>query len=111
MIVYRFGASLFFENAAHFDARVRDLVANAELPVTAVVVDLAAMDDIDFTGAGVVRRLAEDFTSRGIRVYLTEMSASTVAAVDASGLPAVLTCVPRIEDAVRQAASVPSGDM
>lgn len=103
LLVYRFGTSLFFENAARFDARVRGLVADAESPVTAVIVDLAAMDDIDYTGGEVLRRLAEDFRERGIRIYLAEMSDSTAAAVDASGLPEVVTCVPRLEDAVREA--------
>jgi len=103
LIVYRFGTSLFFANAAHFDARLRSLVADAEVPVTAVVLDLAAMDDIDYTGAEVIRRLAQDFRASGIQVYLTELNADTTASIDASGLPAVVTCVPRIEDAVREA--------
>ena len=109
LLVYRFGTSLFFENAARFDARVRGLVADAEAPVTAVVVDLAAMDDVDYTGGEVLRKLAEDFGERGIRMYLAEMSESTAAAVTASGLAEVVTCVPRLEDAVREATRARDG--
>ena len=78
--------------------------------MTAVVLDLAAMDDIDYTGAEVIRRLAEDFRTSGIQVYLTELNADTTAAVDRSGLPAVVMCVPRIEDAVRQATGAGGGE-
>ena len=108
LLVYRFGTSLFFENAARFDARVRGLVAAAEAPVTAVVMDLAAMDDVDYTGGEVLRKLAEDFGERGISMYLAEMSESTAAAIAASGLAEVVTCVPRLEDAVREAVGVQS---
>ena len=103
LLVHRYGTSLFFENAPHFDGRVRDLVSSAAQPVKAVILDLAAMDDVDYTGAEVIRRLAEDFGASGIRVYLTEMSDGTLAAIEASGLPEVVSCVPRIEDAVRAA--------
>jgi MFS superfamily sulfate permease-like transporter len=108
LLVYRFGTSLFFENAAHFDARVRDLVAGASEPVRAVVLDLAAMEDIDFTGAEVVRRLAHDLGSAGVHVYVTEMSDETAQALDASGMAGVVTAVPRMEEAVRIAAAAPA---
>ncbi|TQM57985.1 SulP family inorganic anion transporter [Humibacillus xanthopallidus] len=100
ILVYRFGTGLFFENAAYFDERVRDLVAAATAPVQAVVLDAAAMDDIDFTGTEVLRRQATDFAARGIRVFLAELSTDAENIVLRAGLGKVLTVVPRLEQAI-----------
>ena len=103
ILVFRFGTGLFFENAAHFDRRVRDLVSGATVPVRSVVLDAAAMDDIDFTGTEVLRRQAEDLAARHIRVYLTELSADAEACARRAGLDQVLTIVPRLEEAIATA--------
>ncbi|HYN72259.1 MAG TPA: SulP family inorganic anion transporter, partial [Nakamurella sp.] len=99
ILVFRFGTGLFFENAAHFDQRVRDLTSAAHTPVRSVVIDAAAMDDIDFTGTEVLRRQAEDFAARDIRVYLAELSSDAEGCVRRAGLDQVLTIVPRLEEA------------
>ena len=105
MLVYRFGAGLFFENAAHFDQRVRSLVAGAATPVRTVVLDAAAMDDIDFTGTEVLRRQAEDLAGHGVRMYLAELSSSAEGSARRAGLDAVLTILPRLEEAIAAAAA------
>jgi SulP family sulfate permease len=109
ILVYRFGTGLFFENAAHFDERVRDLISAAHTPVRSVVLDAAAMDDIDFTGTEVLRRQAEDLAPRGIRVYLTELSTDAEDIVQRAGLDQALTIVPRLEEAVAYAAVPAAG--
>ena len=105
----RFGAGLFFENATHFDQRVRDLTAAATTPVRSVVLDAAAMDDIDFTGTEVLRRQAEDLAARGTRVYLTELSTDAEDCARRAGLDQVLTIVPRLEEAIAYAAAGSAG--
>ncbi|HET7799862.1 MAG TPA: SulP family inorganic anion transporter [Humibacillus xanthopallidus] len=103
ILVYRFGTGLFFENAAFFDERVRDLVAAAKAPVRAVVLDAAAMDDIDFTGTEVLRRQATDFAARDIHLFVAELSSSAESSVERAGLGDVLTVVPRLEQAITAA--------
>jgi high affinity sulfate transporter 1 len=103
ILVYRFGTGLFFENAAYFDERVRDLVAGATTPVRAVVLDAAAMDDIDFTGTEVLRRQATDFAARNIHVFLAELSTDAEDSVRRAGLGDVLTVVPRLKQAITAA--------
>lgn len=109
ILVFRFGAGLFFENATHFDQRVRDLISAAAAPVRAVVIDAAAMDDIDFTGTEVLRRQAEDLAARDIRVYLTELSVDAESCARRAGLDQVVTIVPRLEEAITYAAAGSAG--
>lgn len=107
-LVYRFGTSLFFANATHFDERLRGLVEETTPTPTVVVVDAAAMSDIDVTGANVLTRIAQDFTARGIRLVLTELSPSAAATVASTGLGSVAEVVPRIEDALSAPGSTPA---
>ena len=103
ILVYRFGTGLFFENAAHFDERVRGLVSAATVPVRSVVLDAAAMDDIDFTGTEVLRREAEDFADRGIQMFVAELTSAAEGCARRAGLDQVLTIVPRLEAAITAA--------
>lgn len=103
ILVYRFGTGLFFENAAYFDERVRGLVAAATTPVRAVVLDAAAMDDIDFTGTEVLHRQATDFAARDIHLFVAELSTDAERIVGRAGLGDVLTVVPRLEQAITAA--------
>jgi anti-anti-sigma factor len=84
------------------DARVRAVVEEARAPVHTVVLDAAAMDDIDYTGADVLRRLAEDFERKGTRLVITELSPAAGATLERTGLGEVLSVVPRLESAVGQ---------
>ncbi len=101
VLVYRFGASLFFENASYFADRVRGLVASAQTPVRILVLDCAAMSDIDYTGATTLRQLAEEFARNGAGVVLTEMSPAALSTVRSVGLEPAVQVVPRLEVAVR----------
>jgi len=100
VMVYRFDAALFFANATHFDERIRSLVEETTPRPTTVVVDAAAMDDIDVTGVNVLTRLAQDLQAKGTRLVITELGPTAAQIVHDSGLDAVATVVPRIEDAL-----------
>ena len=63
LLVYRFAAPLFFANCELFRERIEALVAGAAQPVTAVVVDGAAIHDVDVISlrhAGRARRRAQE---------------------------------------------------
>lgn len=100
VLVYRFDSPLFFANATHFDERIRAAVEATTPAPTTLVIDAAAMTDIDVTGSNVITRLAKDLEPKGTRVVLTELSASATQIVHDSGLDQVVTVVPRIEDAL-----------
>ncbi len=100
VLVYRFDAGLFFANSTHFDERIRALVEETDPRPTMLVVDAAAMSDIDVTGVNVLTRLAQDLSAHGVRVVLAEMGESAAQIVHDSGLDQIVTIVPRIEDAL-----------
>ncbi len=62
LVIYRFGAPLFYANANRFSEEVRNLVGAASSPVRWVVVDAGSITNVDYTAAGFVRQLKEDLT-------------------------------------------------
>jgi MFS superfamily sulfate permease-like transporter len=103
VLVYRFGAELFFANASYFDERIADLRAAAPDPVRAVVLDGSAMTDVDVTGTDSLRRLAEDLRAHGGRLVLTGVSADARACIEAAGLTELATIAESMDEAMRLA--------
>jgi MFS superfamily sulfate permease-like transporter len=68
LIVYRFGADLFYANEARFVDEVRALVEGAPSRVRWFVVDASAITNIDYSAAGSVRELIADLTQRGVGI-------------------------------------------
>ena len=66
LVVYRFGAPLYFANATLFLDEVEQLVDRAPTPVRWFVLDAQAMVDVDTTGAGVLRQAITLLAGRGI---------------------------------------------
>jgi SulP family sulfate permease len=64
LVIYRFGAPLFYANANRFSEEVRNLVGAAPSPVRWVVVDAGSITNVDYTAARFVRQLKEDLTRR-----------------------------------------------
>ena len=75
LIVYRFGADLFYANADRFADEVRGLVAGAPEPVRWFVVDCAAVFDVDYTAARTVRDLISELTSARVGLVLARVNA------------------------------------
>jgi len=100
VLVYRFDSPLFFANATHFDERIRAVIDATTPAPTTVVIDAAAMDDIDVTGCNVITRLAKDLEAKGTKVVITELVPQAAQIVHDSGLDQVATVVPRLEDAL-----------
>lgn len=100
LLVFRFGAALFFENATYFAERVRGLLADAKAPVRLLVIDCAAMEDVDYTGAHTLADLSRELRAGGGDLVVTEMSDVVVGMLQATGVDQELTLVPRLEQAV-----------
>ena len=75
IIVYRFGADLFYANADRFADEVRALVAGAPEPVRWFVVDCAAVFDLDYTAARTVRDLIDQLTAAKVGLVLARVNA------------------------------------
>ena len=70
LIVYRYGADLFYANADHFADQVRELVEKAPSPAKWLLLDAEAIGDVDLSAAQTVRSLLEDLKRRGVRVVI-----------------------------------------
>jgi SulP family sulfate permease len=79
IIVYRFGAPLYFANATLFEEEVEKLVTQAAKPVKWLVLDAEAMVDIDTTGEEVLHQVLTLLANRGVTVALSRANQSTTA--------------------------------
>ncbi len=75
LIVYRFGATLFFGNIDYFSERVQALVAHAPHPVRCLVLDLVSVGDIDYTAGQTLPSIVDRFKRSGISVSLAQADA------------------------------------
>jgi len=70
IIVYRFGADLFYANADRFADEVRALVAGAQQPVRWFIVDCAAVFAVDYTAARALRSLIDELGRERVGLVL-----------------------------------------
>ncbi len=74
LLVYHFGADLFYANENRFTDEVRDLIAHAPAPVQWLVVDAGAITAIDYSAARAVHDLFDDL--RSVRASKSSSGAS-----------------------------------
>jgi SulP family sulfate permease len=68
LIVYRYGADLFYANADRFADQVRELVEKAPTPVKWLLLDAEAIGNVDLSAAQTIRTLLEDLNRKGVGV-------------------------------------------
>ena len=90
LIVYRFGADLFYANTDRFADQVRALVAHAPTPVRWFVVDAGPMTDLDYSAARSVRDLIDDLTARHVGLVFARVTPDLQADLDRHGITAAL---------------------
>ena len=76
LIVFQFGADLFYANAGRFAEDVRGLVDRAPAPVRWLIVDAGAITSVDYSAARVLRALVDDLSRGGVKVLLVHAEAS-----------------------------------
>jgi len=79
LIVFQFGADLFYANAGRFASDVRGLIEGAPTPVKSLVIDAGAITSIDYSAARVVRDLQQELHVRGIPLILVHAEPSLLA--------------------------------
>ena len=75
LVVYRFGADLFYANDNRFADEVRALIEHAPAPVRWFVVDASAMTNIDYSAARSLRDLCNDLKRFGITLVFGRVDA------------------------------------
>jgi SulP family sulfate permease len=85
LVVYRFGTGLYYANASRLVADIAALTS-AGRPLRWVVLDAAAIGDIDYTAASVLGRAIRQLHARQIRLVLTSLLAPVRQQLDRYGL-------------------------
>ena len=73
LVVYRFGATLFYANAGRFADEIRMLVGPVPSSLRWLVVDCGAIINVDYTAARVVRELQEDLAQSGVALVFAHV--------------------------------------
>jgi SulP family sulfate permease len=74
LVMYRFGAALFYANAGRFLQEVTSLVGPMPTPVRWVVVDAEAMTNVDYSAARVLMELKKNLTDAGVELAFARVS-------------------------------------
>jgi sulfate permease, SulP family len=82
LVVYRFGAPLFYANANRFSEEVRMLAATAHPHMKWLIVDAGAITHIDFTAARIVLEAEKNLQELGTRLILARVQADLVPDLD-----------------------------
>ncbi len=115
LIIYRYGADLFYANADRFADQVRALVDKAPEPVKWFVVDAEAIADVDLSAAQTVHTLLEELSRKGVHVFfgrvnpylLSDLRRHRIAAVIGEGR--IFASLHEALDAIRADGWSPSG--
>jgi sulfate permease, SulP family len=79
LVLYRFGASLFYANANRFAEEVLSLAGPRPSPVRWIVVDAEAITQIDYSAARVIAHLNEELSRTGVTLGFARMPLDTLA--------------------------------
>jgi sulfate permease, SulP family len=90
LIVYRFGADLFYANANHFADEVRALVQGAPQPIRWLVIDCGAITDVDYSAAQSIRDLLNDLAQQNVTVLFGRVSPYMRSDMDRHGITPVV---------------------
>jgi sulfate permease, SulP family len=82
LVIYRFGAALFYANASLFAEQILGLVGPAPSPVRWLVVDAEAITNVDYTAARMVRQLHKELVDRGVVLVFARAPLSLKADLD-----------------------------
>ncbi len=103
LIVYRFGAYLFYANADRFVDAARELIDHAPSSTRRFVIDAGAITDIDFSAAGALRDLLAELKERRIEVAMGRVSEALRADLERHGVVEALGAekiFPRLHNAL-----------
>jgi sulfate permease, SulP family len=90
LLIYRFTHGMYYANAGILAEEVTVLVQESQPPLVWFCIDMAAVDDIDFSAADTLRTLHASLQERNIRLVLSEVSSDVKEDLDRSGLTNLL---------------------
>jgi sulfate permease, SulP family len=82
LVIYSFGATLFYANASLFTKEIRGLVGPSPSSVRWLVVDAEAIANVDYTAARMIRELHQELLDRGVVLVFARAPLSLKADLD-----------------------------
>jgi sulfate permease, SulP family len=89
LAIYRFGTSLYYANAAKLMEDVTALVGHGG-PLRWLVIDFAAIGDVDYTASAVLTKVIEHVHQRHVRLVLSSVLGPVRQQLDRYGISAAL---------------------
>jgi high affinity sulfate transporter 1 len=87
LVVYRFGASLYFANATRFQEQVLKLTEpDGGTPLSWVCVDAVGIGDVDYTGGETLLETSGQLKERGLRLVFAGVEKDVRAELDSAGV-------------------------
>ncbi len=90
LVMYRFGAALFYANANRFSDEIMALVGPSPTSVRWFIVDAEAITNVDYSAARVVEELKKDLTNQGVVFGFARLPWNTRADFDRHHLTACI---------------------
>jgi MFS superfamily sulfate permease-like transporter len=82
LVIYRFGAPLFYANTNRFSEEIRTIVGREATPVQWLVVDAGPITHLDYTAARSVRQLKEDLSRQDVLLAFAHVAPDLRADLD-----------------------------
>jgi sulfate permease, SulP family len=82
LVLYRFGAALFYANASRFADEITTLVGSSPTSVRWLIVDAEAITNIDYSAARTVEELKKELTKAGVMFGFARVPWNTKADFD-----------------------------
>ncbi len=90
LIIYRFGADVFYANADRFVDEARALIERAPTPVRWFIVDASAVTDIDYSAAKTLRDLFSELKKQNVNVAFGRCDPGLRADLERHGLAEII---------------------
>jgi MFS superfamily sulfate permease-like transporter len=90
LVVYRWGASLYFANAARFEEQVTQLAESDGEPVEWLCVDAVAMGDVDYSGGETLLEINDELKERSVKLVFAGVGDAVRKELDLAGVTAAV---------------------
>jgi sulfate permease, SulP family len=83
LVIYRFGASLYYANATRFTEEVMSVIEEADPPARWFVIDASAVGDVDYSGSETLSAVHEELSRLGVTLVLAKVDEQVHKLLDA----------------------------
>jgi MFS superfamily sulfate permease-like transporter len=86
LIIYRFGADLYFANEGRFAEEILSLARDAEPPIRWFCISAVNIGDVDYSGAETLKQVHGELARRGIVLVLSDVKEPVLARLGRDGI-------------------------